>query len=1090
MNIVSKNNIVILLSLLLFTITNNTVIAQVNKRGVPFYTNYSAKVYKGAEQNWAVAQDNRGVMYFGNNDNGVLEYDGVKWQQIPILNGSIVRSLAVDTNGIVYVGAVGDFGYLAIDKTGKKYYQSLLNLIDSSIQFADVWKTYSSSKGVYFCSQHYIFFYSNNTVQVKELKGGGVFSFLIDDELYVPSISEGIYKLKDTSLVFIPKTEYYINKGIYTMNKFQDKILLGTDHPDGFFYYDKKNNINKPAFKNNYLKQFCSDNFLYQSCVYDSTHLCVGTIYGGLLFLNNKGKIINYYDKAVGLRNETITSIYKDDNGLVWISQNDGLAKIEQSSPFRYFDDRYGIQGYINTICEFNNKLFLSTPVGVYYMKLEQHKTPKFLKIKGIDIQVNSLLPYEKNGKKQLLVGTIKGLYSIDKSLNVNFIDKQTFVDEDRQGNNYIEKLYRSKFNKDEIFVGLADGVFSIIYDGKQWKRHKTYPLNNNDIRQICEDKEGNVWFSTFIHGLVKSPKGKSDSVIFYGTEQGLPEISKLFISVIDNKITIGTKNGLYIYDKKTDKFIKDTRFANFNSSTYLIKEDIWGNVWFSAHNVTDRWVVRYKKTKKGQYIEDKSVFSRLPKEQFDDVYSQENGIVWLGSASGLYSFDNNYKNNKKTQYNTLIRKVIIGLDSTIFNGTHYVMNEDSVISVSTKQDDANIPNLTYKYNDISFIFAAPWFIKEKETEYSYILEGNDPHWRKWTKETKAVFTNLTEGEYTFKVKARNVFGEESSIAEYHFTISPPFWRTIVAFIIYAILFALLMYVTLKLYTRRLAQEKVRLEQIVEERTSEIREQNVKLQDQKEEILKQKEEITASIHYAERIQRAIVPSEDDAQRLLKDYFLLWKPRDIVSGDFWWMGEKDDLVVVTAADCTGHGVPGAFMSMLGVSFLNEIVKQRNILNSGDILNELRNKVKVTLGQTNEASSSKDGMDMGLLVLDLKNMKAQFSGAYNPLYLYRNGELLETKATRNPIAIYIKEKDFAQTDIELQKGDTLYVFSDGFPDQFGGDSGKKYSTKRFKAFLLSIQDKPMAEQRELLDKEILEWRGETEQIDDIIVLGIRI
>ncbi len=265
---------------------------------------------------------------------------------------------------------------------------------------------------------------------------------------------------------------------------------------------------------------------------------------------------------------------------------------------------------------------------------------------------------------------------------------------------------------------------------------------------------------------------------------------------------------------------------------------------------------------------------------------------------------------------------------------------------------------------------------------------------------------------------------------------------------------------------------------------------NILLEKQKNKIEKQNEEIKASIHYAQRIQRAIVPSEEKAQHLLKDYFLLWKPRDIVSGDFWWVGEKDGYVIATAADCTGHGVPGAFMSMLGVSFLNEIVNQQHIVQSDEILNHLREKVKETLGQTGEANTNKDGMDMGLMVIDFNNMKVQFSGAYNPLFLYRKGELMETKATRNPIAVHIKEKPFEQTVIDIQKGDTLYVFSDGFPDQFGGDKEKKYSTKRFKEYLGSIQKHPMETQKVMLDLEIEKWMENTSQVDDIIILGIKI
>ncbi|MCK4664420.1 MAG: tetratricopeptide repeat protein [Bacteroidales bacterium] len=266
---------------------------------------------------------------------------------------------------------------------------------------------------------------------------------------------------------------------------------------------------------------------------------------------------------------------------------------------------------------------------------------------------------------------------------------------------------------------------------------------------------------------------------------------------------------------------------------------------------------------------------------------------------------------------------------------------------------------------------------------------------------------------------------------------------------------------------------------------------NILLEEQNEKIEEQKQSITDSIQYASRIQKAVVPSEERANEILPEHFILWRPRDIVSGDFWWMTQKENKVILVAADCTGHGVPGAFMSMLGVSFLNEIVNQQDIITANVILNQLRTSVKTTLKQKGAEGEAKDGMDIALVVLDVPNMKLQFSGAYNPLYLYRNSELIETKADKNPIGIFIKEKDsFTNHEIELQKGDTFYIFSDGFIDQFGGEKGGKFKTKNFKALLQNMQDKPMKEQGEILDRTVDEWRGDIEQIDDIIILGVRI
>ncbi|MFC2116035.1 tetratricopeptide repeat protein [Bacteroidota bacterium] len=269
-----------------------------------------------------------------------------------------------------------------------------------------------------------------------------------------------------------------------------------------------------------------------------------------------------------------------------------------------------------------------------------------------------------------------------------------------------------------------------------------------------------------------------------------------------------------------------------------------------------------------------------------------------------------------------------------------------------------------------------------------------------------------------------------------------------------------------------------------------LEEQNIEIKHQRDQIFQQKQEITDSIQYASRIQNAILSPETMLNKL-QDHFILYKPRDIVSGDYYWMTLKDNKTIVAAADCTGHGVPGAFMSMLGISFMNEIVNKSDTKQANEILNQLRGNVISSLGQTGEEGEAQDGMDLALCVIDTSAMKIQYSGAYNPLYLIRNGEILEYKPDKMPIGIHrMKSDSFSNHDIDVQVGDALYMFSDGYVDQFGGTRQKKFMTKNFKELLLRINKKPMNEQKEILDKTILDWMGDVEQIDDILVLGLRI
>lgn len=270
-----------------------------------------------------------------------------------------------------------------------------------------------------------------------------------------------------------------------------------------------------------------------------------------------------------------------------------------------------------------------------------------------------------------------------------------------------------------------------------------------------------------------------------------------------------------------------------------------------------------------------------------------------------------------------------------------------------------------------------------------------------------------------------------------------------------------------------------------------IKKANDQLEEQNELIMDQKKEITDSIHYASRIQRAILPPDELLDRVLPEKFLLFKPRDIVSGDYYYINEKNGKVVVIAADCTGHGVPGAFMSMLGTAFLNQIMGSDDEPHSDIILNQLRGHVIRSLHQTGKTGESADGMDLALYVLDFEKKQIEFSGANNPLVIIRDGEVLETKADKMPIGIHIrKDEPFTRNVVDVKKGDVLYTFSDGYQDQFGGPKGKKFMIKNLKVLLSEIYKKPMEEQKQILNDAIEKWMENTEQIDDIILIGVRI
>lgn len=282
------------------------------------------------------------------------------------------------------------------------------------------------------------------------------------------------------------------------------------------------------------------------------------------------------------------------------------------------------------------------------------------------------------------------------------------------------------------------------------------------------------------------------------------------------------------------------------------------------------------------------------------------------------------------------------------------------------------------------------------------------------------------------------------------------------------------------------------LESYYYELEQKVKDRTVKIEKQKEEIEEQKKHIMDSIYYARRIQNAILPSFTLIDKHLKSYFILYIPKDIVSGDFYWAHESDGLFMMSAVDCTGHGVPGAFMSIVGYNQLNFAVNVKKARNAGAIMDELNKGVISTLNENKSDSSIKDGMDMALCVFDFEGKTVEFAGANNPLVIVRNKEIIKYKGDRFPIGAFEGNgpQNFKNNKIDLKDGDCLYLSSDGYADQFGGPENKKFMQRKFEELLVEINDLSMAEQKEALHKRLYDWMGVNDQVDDILVIGIRI
>lgn len=430
---------------------------------------------------------------------------------------------------------------------------------------------------------------------------------------------------------------------------------------------------------------------------------------------------------------------------------------------------------------------------------------------------------------------------------------------------------------------------------------------------------------------------------------------------------------------------------------------------------------------------------------------------------------------SEKSGFTTLIRHVTTSSGEHLFFGTaleHY-----------------SIPTLQFSKNGIIIQYSAPYFEHDNPLEYSYRLIGFNEEWSAWTNKATMEYGSLFEGTYTFEVKARNIYHQTSDVGTFTFTILSPWYRSLWAYAGYLILFIVIIYLSVRVSSARLKTQNIKLEKAVRERTNEIATKNVRLQQQKSQILHQKTEIEDSINYAKRIQEAILPLQDEIAKDIPDNFILFWPKDVVSGDFYWFAKQGDDLVFVCADYTGHGVPGAFMSMIGSDKLNVCVIEKGITSPDQILSFLNVGIKASLKQNDSKNATRDGMDAAILTINSKTKTVKYVGANRPLWSLVDGKLEELKATKAAIGGFTPiDQEFGLSELTYQPGVKYYMTTDGYPDQFGGGKDKKFKVKAMKDLLIEQHKLPMQQQLDIISTTMKEWMGDTEQVDDICVIGL--
>jgi serine phosphatase RsbU (regulator of sigma subunit)/ligand-binding sensor domain-containing protein len=1049
-------------------------------------TNYTTKDY-GREfnpTNWSVTQDKSGIIYAANGFK-LLEFDGRTWNSCPINKEAWILSLASDSSGIIYAGSQNEFGYFAPDRVkGLKYFSLSDSLKKDDQYFTNVWKVEPSPMGIIFQAEEKLFIYRKGKVRVIDPATSFHTMFVVNNVLYTRQRETGLTEWKNDRFELLEGGEIFKSTGIFFMVPFGNEgkeILIGT-REKGLLLYNPSAEIRfRPfAVKD---KKLIDESLITGGVRLKNGNTALSTLSGGVIIIDQQGNTTAVIDKTTGIADNDVKQIITDKDQNLWLALNNGISAVEYNSPLSFYSEKSGLEGSVNSIIKYNGLLYAGTTAGLFIQTKVLSHGKGFYPVPQIKSAVRCLV----NAGEALMAGTDAGIYKIKG----NAVEKA--------GNESSFSLYYSH-NLKLLFSGGSKGLTVYKTDGSVSKTKMTEDILS-DITSLSGTDYINkdscvVWVGTRYDGAIRI-SANSDHLFAidrYGTAEGLASGPVIPFNR-EGEILFGTSEGLYSFINEQTVRIslpdslknRPELFKGYFTSFRFPTDSIGKSVSSLLDNQSRTWVCAgnriafIDKDKKDLLVS--KPFMAIDAGKVNTIYQETEAICWFGTSEGLIRYEISNSRDYFTSFPVLIRRVVITRsDSVLFSGRYYT-SDTTGFKILSIQPQFLKPVLRYADNSVRFDFSASFFEHTDKMMFSCRLKGFDPGWKNWEHKYYQEYTNLHEGSYVFCVKAQNVYGQISNEAQYSFTILPPWYRSIPAYILYFAVSLILVWLIVKIYSARLKSENLRLEGIVKERTAEVVMQRDILEHQKNEI-------QDSIRYAGRIQNAVLPTSQDFTDLVPDSFVFFRPRDIVSGDFYWVGKVGNKVIISAADCTGHGVPGAFMSMLGVAFLNEIVNKDHIVQPDIILGKLREKVIEALQQQGISGEAKDGMDIVVICIDNSEMKLQYAGAYNPLITVRKKQLNEIVADKMPIAIYERMKEFTNHELAIEKGDLFYFFSDGFEDQFGGPEGKKFKAKRFRELLVEISESPMKEQKEMIEKTFEKWKGSQDQVDDIVVLGVRI
>jgi serine phosphatase RsbU (regulator of sigma subunit)/ligand-binding sensor domain-containing protein len=985
-------NLLVLCILVSATGASSTVAAHASEIGIPYYTNYEPKTFNPriAYQNWAVTQDHHGTIYIANTS-GVVEYDGVSWLLLTLPNRSAARSLARDRNNRIFVGGDGTFGYLEADPLGRTRYTDLVSTVPEEERgFADVWTTLATPSGVYFQTFTHLFRWSENQeLKIWYPESSFHLSFIVDGALYIREDGIGLKRLVNDRLVKVPGGEWFADERIYAMLPFAPGVALVGTRSRGLFLLDRQGA--RPFHTE--ADQYLIDSQLYHGTVLADGTFALATLRGGAVLLDREGRIRQILDRTLGIQSSSVTHVFADSCGGLWLALDRNLSRVEIPASFTVFNEATGVAGAVQSILRHDGRVLVTTTRGVFYLasppQIPQRPTtvPVFLPIAGVATQCWKLL--EVRGG--VLVATNDGVFQIHGTRAEQISHEGAFT------------LLQSQIDPNRVYAGLQDGLSILEWNGARWQVGERIEEVDDRVRTMAEEDDGALWLGVRYQGLLRLSPADSNggeqawTVKRFDQSLGLPYgYGRARVYQATGRIYIATDQGIYYYDAAEDHLTLATNLGFApdlpTSAVTQLREDSDGNLWIVSSAPNGLGVARRIGN---TYQMQNAPFRKIQSRRVWEIYPEPDGVVWFGTSSGLIRYDPGVQQSPAPGFHCLMRAVRARQQD--------VMVPYGVVLTGSPQ------KLPFKTSELRFEYAAPYPGLEAEIEYQYILDGLDQGWSDWSREVKKEYTRLPIGRYTFQVRARTPIGLRSSIAHYSFKILPPWFRTWWAYLGYLALISC----SLALFVRFHVSRATRKERAEAEHRRRV----------------------AEMQQARKIQRNMLPSHPPSVPYL-DIDAVQRTATEVGGDYYdFFPQPDGTLFVAIGDATGHGIgAGLMVSATKTALLTVSPK--------DPLPEVANKVNYVLRRVNLGKR----LNMALTLIglfpdrdsDTVNLTAA-GGGMAPMFVLRaNGTTEEYVVSGVPLGA-LSQPEYEPVDILLKPDDVLILMSDGLAERKNRDQG---------------------------------------------------